>query len=161
MKIKLPKLSLKPVLITVCIIIVLIIILYFATRKPTPKPNPATPPKDGGGGKGNGSGSGYDTNPHLTFNEAVINALPDGTDLNYLEQGQKSKMVFLLQYALNKINNDTLTLDGNFGPQTAASCIMQFGSNYVSIDDANALLQEVTQLGDINPTVVYIYQNLQ
>ncbi len=95
----------------------------------------------------------------VKYNEATITALPDG---EYpIVFGQKSKLVFLLQYALNVLNNDTLTLDGNFGKQTTASVVMQFGQNYVSKEDADQLLQYVSLSPDIDPFVLFTYQNLK
>ena len=104
-------------------------------------------------------GASIPKTPKLTYNETNINNLPNGS--YPLVKGQKSKLVFLLQYALNVLNNDTLTLDGNFGTQTAASTDMQFGSNFVTKANADSLLQYVSMLPDIDPYIVFLYQNLK
>jgi len=96
--------------------------------------------------------------PTFKYNESVINALPDG---KYpIVKGQKSKLVFLLQYALNVLNNDNLKLDGNFGSNTAASVDMQFGSNFVTKEQADLLLQYVSLSPDIDPYLVFLYHSL-
>jgi len=97
--------------------------------------------------------------PKFSYNETNISALPNGS--YPLVNGQKSKLVFLLQYALNVINDDTLALDGNFGKQTAASVDMQFGSNFVTKANADSLLQYVSMLPDIDPFVVFLFKNLK
>jgi len=104
-------------------------------------------------------GASIPKTPKFSYNEASITALTNGA--YPLVNGQKSKLVFLLQYALNALNNDTLVLDGNFGKQTAASVDMQFGSNFVTKANADSLLQYVSMLPDVDPFVVFLYNNLK
>ena len=104
-------------------------------------------------------GANIPKTPKFSYNETVITALPNGS--YPLLKGQKSKLVFLLQYALNVLNKDTLALDGNFGPQTAASVDMQFGSNFVTKVNADSLLQYVSMLPDVDPFVVFLFKNLK
>ena len=145
----------KAIIVFLIVAIILIIVLWSKKTigKNTAKNKPGTDPKTNGGGSGSGTST-----VNLKYNEGNINALPDGT--YPLVKGQKSKLVFLLQYALNRLNNDTLALDGDFGSQTAASVDMQFGASFVNKDQADLLLQSVILLPDIDPYVVYLFQNL-
>ncbi len=57
-------------------------------------------------------------------------SLPTGTFP--VKQGDKNKLVYMLQYALNEIDNAGLDLDADFGPATAAA--LKKAYNISSVD---------------------------
>lgn len=125
----------KTLLIFAVIAIILIIVMWPALsgkNKTTDKNKPGTNPKTNPGGNGSGTGTNNNTS---TTNQAVsaslFQSLPKGT--YPLAKGQKSQLVYILQYVINKRFSFKLDLDGDFGPLTeeaVKACF--FGSPTVS-----------------------------
>ena len=143
----------KTLIIFAAIAIILIIVMWqkkASGNKSVIKDNSSKPPKNNTGGSGTSNMTNYAN---------IINALPDGS--YPLVKGQKSKLVFLLQYALDKTTGDNLVLDGIFGPKTLESVNLNFTADYVTKEQANDLLTQVIQYPDIDPYIIAAFANLK
>ena len=76
------------------------------------------------------------TNPSPDFKSLPTGSFP-------IKYGSKSKLVYLLQSALNKLYNAGLTLDGDFGEKTKTALKSAYGIEQVDFKTAKKIYLSV------------------
>ena len=80
--------------------------------------------------------------PHTIPSPAVYDNLPDAFSIP-LKIGQRNKAVYLLQWALNTLNNAGLVLDGNFGTATQKAVMDYSGHAEANETVVNYIVHQV------------------
>lgn len=101
------------ILIVVAIIVLVVIGVYY--KKAKAEALPVSPSGSSNGSKSSG--------------------LPAGTFP--LKRGQKNSLVKTLQSSLNKFVNEPLTLDGDYGPKTAAAAALVFSPHIKELNEVS------------------------
>jgi hypothetical protein len=129
------------VIIVVILIVVGIIVYKKWEKSKEDKSDKDKSDKDNSGSSGTGF-SGVPAN-QTTATTSVFKSLPTGS--LPLKKGDKNKLVYLLQWSLNKVNNKGLAVDGAFGDNTKAALKAAYGVETVDTAIAQKIYQATYQ----------------
>ncbi len=90
--------------------------------------------------------------------KVILDQLPNGTFP--IIKGQKSKLVYMLQYSLNKVKGTQLVLDGDFGPLTLDALKNSYNITQVSSNKALEIFISMTQTNNIDSYIVAAMNSL-
>jgi len=146
----------KNIIFFVIFIAIIIIVLVLTLRNKAakagnaPKQPEVKPP----------AGTGSDL-PHVKAPATALEAyknLPSGTFP--LKKGQKSKLVFLIQYALNLLYGTSLKLDGDFGSKTQTAITDNLKTAEISKDLAVKLFIVVGKHPQCDPAMIQAIKDI-
>jgi len=131
--------------IAVALIFGFIILKYFKDKKKTPL----------GGDKINDI---IPTNTNTSPAAKMLDSLPNGSFP--IEKGQTSKLVYMLQYSLNKNKGSKLVTDGIFGSLTLAA--LKSGYNVEKVNQALGveIYLAMTKKPNVDNYILAAFQNL-